>query len=192
MSFIYYEVNNPSNQTEKSSLPPETLAEAIELYIPDADLYLLIGDYLIQMEVGRDMSGFYKDLIEVMGNLRFDIPSNDFYKEALGEVHPELKIYTIVLTDFHAPPIIFFYSVGNRVCIQTRTLQSDKVIAIATDIKFPVCYEKDDLIYQCCQFLYRYLNDLTREMPDAKSFSDYKSDVETLNKICPKNEGIII
>jgi len=180
--FVYYEVNDKTNQRHDDS-PIQTLGEAIDAYKPDADLFLVIGTLIVQMDVGRDMYGFHRDLLKLSEQLAFNEPSSNAYIREAGITHDRDDIYTVVLTDFYHPLIIYFILEGEYIMVQTRTLQGEEVIMTEEDITTSVQFKREDLINNICEFLHCYLENLLEVNPIVSSFTDYQEYIERLTAV---------
>lgn len=183
MFHINYRVRSSKNLRPEEDLSVETLAESIDSYLPDADLFVQIGKHRIEMDLDRDMYGFHEDLITVLEWMTFDLPSNGPYRDEFESIQPEQKLYTMVLTEGYDPRILYLLVDGGYVYIQTRTLGKDAVITSGEDVIDPIVCPKKDLILEACSFLDNYLKDLVKEIPIVEELNDFKAYLRRLKNI---------
>ncbi|MFL5589417.1 MAG: hypothetical protein ACJ797_20050 [Ktedonobacteraceae bacterium] len=183
MFHIDYIVRNRRNRRSEEDVFPETLADAIDSYCPDASLVIQIDESKIEVDVCRDMYGLHEDLLRVLECIAFDLPSEGPYREVLEPIQPGESLYTLIFTEFYFPRVIYFLCKGKYVDLQTRTLYKDVIIASSEDVTTPTTSTRNDIIVDSCSFLMKYLQDLAEEIPIVKDLDDYKAYLARLEKI---------
>jgi len=160
----------------------ETLAEAIDAYCPDAELAVCVGQRRIPLNVCRDMYGFHEYLLEVMYAVAFDQPSPNLgYPDVLAQQRTEQQhSYGIMLTEQQVTPLLVFLADTERIYFQTRSLATQGLSVLPDDITTPVVAPKRAVIIECAEFLKRYLDDLTSQLPEVKDFDDYRDYVQRI------------
>ena len=172
---VIYDVRKSKNRNEEDVSQIETLPDAIDFYCPDADLLVVVDSRRIQLDICRDMYGFHEDLLSIMYAVAFDKPCNNVgYSDVLISESPDQRSYGIMLTEEQNPPLLVFIADREFVYFQTRTLATQGIAELADDVTTPIVISKRDVIIECTNFLMRYLEDLTRELPFVKNFDDYK------------------
>lgn len=188
-ALVHYTVHDRTNGRAPSSSSYENFAEAVDAYQPNAELYLVIGKRMIEMDVGRDMFGFHRDLLKLLEHIILNLPNYGLYHDSLGPIEAGSTLYSLVLTDFHEPPVLYFAVVRDVVLVQTRTLLKGQAIATDDDVTDFVTYDKLDFLYNCCSFLRRYTKDLGDQLPAARKFDEYASSLRMLDLLPARNEG---
>jgi hypothetical protein len=178
--FVQYVVRDKSNQRHED-ISIDSLLEATDAYKPDADLVLVIGDRFLVLDVGRDMYGFHRGLLDMAERIVFELPSNGMC--AKEPSFAGMNVYTLVLTDFYEPPVLCFVRNDKLVSIQTRTLKGDKVIAASDDVTSPMTIEVVSLVRNICSFLSDYLSGLLESYPQISDFTDYREYRERLARV---------
>lgn len=179
-TFIRYTVHDRSNTRPTSSEEYESLADAVNAYWPDAKLSLMIAQRIIELDVGRDMYGLHRDLLGLLEHIQAGGPGRGPYREAIGSMAVGTPVYTVVLTEFHDCPILYFSLVDDFISVQTRTLSGEEVIVGDDDVADPVLYDKKAFLHNCISFLQEYLQDLGGELPVVRDLPEYEACLRTL------------